>query len=467
MRGADPSDTFSMSDVLCIGFDEPGQKRVKTACEFLLVKEAFFKTSEEIFESETPMQPRCVVISAVKATKKEDIAGEVQVVRQFFPETFIVLVVEKKIKLEDAKFIKKSGCNYVVFESDFLNSTRFEYVLLQVVSAAYLPVKVADFQPNTTVDFHVYTIMPLNQKILPVIQPGTLMNEARLKKMASVDELYVKRNQIHLYNEYLVKHPDMSAKGLSNRCRAQFQSVSLAHSNLIFLLTDQAEAGSYDQGKVLLQNCQTLSTNLLETISMLPDPWSIINQSTFGMIGGTDRSMMVAAMAAVASFATELGSSDDVMLAGLFCDLALLELSPKSLGKLDSIEGRLQMSEEDIAIFRNHPATSLNRLLESKMLVSDSVKNIILATHEQADEKGFPQKTLAVRIPVESALILFHEMVDLEFRFKLGKERESYQTIRQRVFDREAELVAKGQGRFNAILIEKLRSMIDEQKAAG
>ncbi|MBC7464698.1 MAG: hypothetical protein H7256_01790 [Bdellovibrio sp.] len=455
-----------MSDVLCIGFDEVGQKRVKTACDFLIVKEAFYKTSEEIFESETPMQPRCVVISAVGKEKKEDIAGEVQVVRQFFPETFIVLVVEKKIKLEDAKFLKKSGCNYVVFENDFLNSTRFEYVLLQVVSAAYLPAKVADFQPNTTVDFHIYTIMPLNQKILPVVQPGTLLNEARLKKMASVDELYVRRNQIHFYNDYLVKHPDMSAKGLANRCRVQFQSVSLAHSNLIFLLTDQAEAGSYDQGKVLLQNCQTLSTNLLETISMLPDPWSVISQSTFGMIGGTDRSMMVASMAAVASFATSMGSSDDVMLAGLFCDLALLELSPKSLGKLDTIEGRLALNPEDMVVFRNHPLTSLNRLLESKMLVSDSVKSIILSTHEQADGNGFPQRTLPVRIPVEAALILFHEMVDLEFRFKLGKERETYQTVRQRVFDREAELINKGQGRFTAILIEKLRGMIDEQKAS-
>ncbi|MFZ3230783.1 MAG: hypothetical protein WA160_11305 [Pseudobdellovibrio sp.] len=444
-----------MSDLICIGFDDDGQKRIRIATDFLDVKTTFFKNADDVFESDAQVQPRCVIISTVNVERKEDISGEVQVLRQFYPETFIAVVVAKKIKLEDAKFVKKSGCNYLFLENDFISSTRFEYVLLQVVNAAYLPLKVADFKLNTTVDFHVYTIMPLNQKILAVIQPGTLLTEARMAKLATVEELYVKRSQIFQYSEYLIKYPDLSAKGLANRCRAQFQSVALAHSNLVFLLTDQAEAGSFDQGKILLKNCLDLCTNLLETLSMLPDPWSVISQSTFGMLGGTDRSMMIAAMAAVTSFATGLGLSEDVMLAGLFCDLALLELSPKSLGKLDSVEGRTQLTPEDIVIFTNHPTISLNRLLESKMQISETIKNIILCTHAQANKQGFPRHILPERIPYESALILFHEMVDLEFRMKLGKEREGYQVVRKRVFDREAKA-----GRFNLVVIEKIREMM-------
>lgn len=451
-----------MNDLLCIGFDEAGRARIKTACQFLFINDSYFKTADEVFDSTLAMQPRCVVISAIQTEKTEEIIGNVQVMRQFFPETFIILIVEKKIKTEDAKFIKKSGCNYISLEPDFIRSTRLEYVLLHVVSAAYVPMKASDILLNTTVDFHIYTIMPLNKKILPVIQPGTLISENRLAKLGLAEELYIKRNDLPAYNLYLIKNPDMSAKGLANRCRVQFQSVALAHSNLIFLLTDQAEAGSYDQGRLLLKNCQELSKNLFETLTMLPEPWAVITQSTFGMIGGLDRAIMVAAMAAVTSFATELGSPGDVMLAGLFCDLALLELSPKSLGKLDTAEGRLQLNEDDTAQFKIHPASSLNRMLENKILVSDSVKDIILSTHDQIDLKGFPQKTPPEKIPVESALILFHEMVDLEFRFKLGKQRETYQVVRNRVLEKEYDLSKRSHGRFSFTVLEKIRTMIQE-----
>jgi len=456
---------FWVSDLICIGFDEEGKKRVKTACDFLLIDQEFYKGSDVLFETEGLAQPRCVLISAVNIEKKEDIVNKVQVIRQVFPETFIVLIAEKKIKPEDAKFVKKSGCNYVILEPDFLYTTRLEYILLQVVCAAYVPVKVSDFKPNTTVDFSVYTIMTLNKKILPVIQAGTVLSDARLAKLSTVSELYVKRNQVDMYTDYVTKNKDLSAKGLANRCRAEFQSVALAHANLVFLLTDQAEAGSFDQGKILLENCQNLAKNLLETLTMLPDPWEVLSQSTFGMIGGTERSIMIAAMAAVASFNTMLGSPEETMLAGLFCDLALLELSPKSLGKLDSAEGRLQLKDEDIAVFKNHPVTSLNRMLENKMQISDSVKNIIVCTHEQADKKGFPKHIMPDKIPPESALILFHEMVDLEFRMKLGAERESYPVVRKRVFDREDAMIRAKTARFSGVVIEKLRKMIAEQSA--
>ena len=125
-----------MSDLICIGFDEEGKKRVKTACDFLLIDQEFYKGSDVLFETEGLAQPRYVLISAINIEKKEDIVNKVQVIRQVFPETFIVLIAEKKIKPEDAKFVKKSGCNYVILEPDFLYTTRLEYILLQVVCAA-------------------------------------------------------------------------------------------------------------------------------------------------------------------------------------------------------------------------------------------------------------------------------------------------------------------------------------------
>jgi hypothetical protein len=447
----------SANDLVCIGFEDDGMKRVQTAASFLEIQMSFYKNADAVFEKSDELQrTRLILVSVVKVAKKEDIAGEVQVLRQFFPDAFIAVVAAKKMQLEDARFVKKSGCNYLFLENDFLNTTRLEYLMLQIVNAAYIPLKVADLQVNSTIDFRVMTIMPLNQKIVGVLHPETVITESRLNKIKCVEELFVRRDQVDLYMAYLAKHPDLTANGLANRCRVQLASVALAHSNLVLSLTDQAEAGSFDQGKILLNSCLELTRNLLETLAMLPEPWNVISQSNIGMLGGTDRSMSVAAMAAVASFACGLGSPENVMMAGLFCDLALLELSPKSLGKLNTNEGRASLTFEDEAVFKNHPITSLNRMLENKMQVTEEIKKIILCTHEQDNKLGFPNQVLSEKIPVEAAIILFHEMVDLEFRMTLGRKRESYPEVRKRVYDREN----RPNGSFSLTVLLKMAEVI-------
>lgn len=102
-----------MSDLICIRFDESCQKRIKTSAEFLEIQSSFHKTSGELYDSAESLQPKFMIISTLGFSKKEDIAGEIQVLRQFFPDAFLGAVAEKKLSVVDAMFVKKSGCNYV------------------------------------------------------------------------------------------------------------------------------------------------------------------------------------------------------------------------------------------------------------------------------------------------------------------------------------------------------------------
>lgn len=445
-----------MSDLICIGFDESYQKRIKTSAEFLEIQSSFHKTSDELYETAGALQPKFMIISTLGFSKKEDIAGEIQVLRQFFPDTFLGAVAEKKLSVADAVFVKKSGCNYVFLENDFMNTMRLEYVMLQIVKASFVPVKASDFKVGTDVDFPIYTLLPLNKKILPVVQPSTTLSDSRIQKLLTVGELFIKRDSIEKYSLYVSKHEDKSAGGLANRCRAEFHNVAYAHTNLVFMLTDQAEAGSYEQGKLLLEKCQLLAASLLTTLAVVPEPWTVIDQSTFGTIGSTDRSMMIAAMAALASFNSDLGVPEDILMAGLFCDLGLLDLSPKSLFKMADPEGRSSLPPEDLEVFQKHPVLSLNRLLERKLQISEKVKEIILSTHEQNDKKGFPRQLLPEKIPIEASLLFFHEIIDLEFRVKFGKERRTYPDVRKMVFDREYQ----SQSKFSLLFLEQIKGIL-------
>lgn len=442
-----------MSEVICIGFDEKANARVRSATQFLDIPLEFVPSSADLFDRAEDLYPRFLLVSALQIEAIESISGEVQTLRQFFPETFILVVVQKKLSSADAAFIKKSGCNYVLFENEFLTTIRLEYVLLQTVKAAYVPLKASDFKVGAEVDFLVYTIMPLNKKFLPVLQPGSTISTGRMDKINNVGELYIKRADIEKFAQFLKKYEDKSANGLISRCRAQFHSVAYAHASLLFTLTDQAEGSSYERGKELLGKCLELSKDLLTTLAVVPEPWSVLDQSTFGMIGGPDRSMMIAAMAALSSFNIDKGNPEDVMLAGLFCDLGLLDLSHEAIGKIDTEQGRIQLSTEDDSVFKKHPILSLNRLMERKMQISEQVKEIILCTHERGNRKGFPRQVSPEKIPVEASLIHFHEKVDLEYRVKFGKARESYPEVKRKVLQREHQTLEN----FNLVFLETIR----------
>lgn len=445
-----------MSDIISISKDKDFNARVQKATSFIQATLSFYPNADDLIDIADTLQPRFLIISAKDASSKEAVIGQVQALRQFFAEAFVLIIAEKKIPPSDASFIKKSGCNYVMLDNEFETTIRLEYILQQVVKAAYIPVKATDFKVGTQIDFHVYTMMPLNQKILPVIQPGTVLSENRAEKLKTVGELYVKRHHAKIYSDYISIHEDKSAKGLANRCRAQFFTVAHAHTDLIFILTDQAEAASYEEGKRLLTGCMDLAKDLLMTLASLEEPWGIIDQSTFGMIGATDRSIMIASMAALLSFQSSIGNSDDIMMAGLFCDLGLLDLSPSCLGKIDSEQGRSELSPEDQVVFLKHPILSINRLLERKMQLPEQIKEIIHCTHENADKKGFPRKILPEKIPLESMFIHFAETIDLAFRVNFGKARESYPEVRKRVYEQEK----KSLSRFNLVFLERLRNSL-------
>lgn len=445
-----------MSDLLVVGLDQECTNRVRVASIFAQIDIVSYKKADDLFDITDQINPRFMILSTLGVSTKESIAGEVQSIKQFYPKVFVMVVVEKKMTSADAAFLKKSGANYVILENEFLNTIRLEYFLVFVVKASLTPIKVGDLKVGTVIPFPVQAILPLNEKVVPVVPKDTLLSQERYNKLTTTSELYVGREDLEAYLKYYIAHEDKSAKGLAQRCRVQFQTVANAHVNLMLLLTDQSESGSFDQGKQLLEQTVALCSDLLMTLSSVPEPWNIIDQSVIGAIGATDRSMVIASLAALTSFIAGFGVSEDIMLAGLFCDLGLLDLSPRALGKLHSTEDRERLNPEDLNVYNHHPLISLNRLLERKMQLSEKQKEIILCTHEQVDKKGFPKRIAPEKIPIESSMILFHELVDFEFRVQMGKQRISYVEARQIVFDREYANANK----FSLLLLEKIKSIM-------
>lgn len=443
-----------MSEIISISVKDHFLNRLKEAVDFTQSPWVSYEALDDVIDVSGKLTPKLILISVVDIEAKEEVAGQVQTLRQFFADAFILVLAAKRMSLSDALFVKKSGGNFVILAPAYLTTIRLEYILNQVVKTSFIPVGADDFKEGTVLDFAVYTRLKLNNKIVPVIHPGTLINQPRLDKLKLAEDLQVRRSQVELFSKYINDQQDSSATGVSRRCRVQLQTLANIHVNLVLTLTDQAESGSFGKGKDLIQKFSELCDNLLKNLIQVLDPWEIIDRSIFGSMGVTDRSMVIACLAALTSFRTHVGDPKDILMAGLFCDLGLLDLSPASLNYINTLEGRKRLILDDLQIYQSHPVISLNALLERKLQLSEKVKEIILCTHEKADRTGFPNQVLPEKIPIESFLLMFHEWVDIECRPQPGKERPSFLDVRRKIYAQERE----NPQHFSILFLEKIKS---------
>ena len=430
--------------------------RCQDVCaEFDFTFESLKSVDDLMDREELASSVQFIILSAIDSKTDSDTAGMVQVLRQVSPTAYLMMVVDKKVNAESAAFIKKSGANIVLLENEFFNTSKLEFISSQKINASYLPAKVSEFNVGSKPTFTLFHLMPLNKKFMPVHFANNEISAEKFKKMEAVGEIYFRREDISLYQKYLELNQDMSAAGLKSRCRAQFLNLTQSYNDLVLLLTDQSESSSYQKGKELYEQCSNLANDLIVGLGAIGEAWDVINNSAVGTFGSVERGPAIAAYAGLFSLMTNIGATNDVMLGALLADVGMLDLPPKTTQKFRKGTDLKLNSEED-AEYRSHPIMSLNRALSRKLPIPENVKNIILCTHERSDKKGFPNQIRPEKIPEESMLIQFSEILDQACALRMGQERISTADAKKVVFDREYKEAA----RFSLLFLEKLRMSI-------
>lgn len=419
---------------LYVGADSAGNKRCSDLSLEFQYSYRNIDNADKTLELEGVVeQVQFILLNAVGLEKKEGMAGLVQTIRYVFKDSFICVVADKKIPQEDVDFVKKSGANMVFLENEFFETSRLEFVSSQVIRASYVPVKVSEIPKDSVLDFTLYHLMPLNQKLLPVLPKGSALNEARMKKFEGVGEVYVKRDEVDKYRLFVEAHPDPTAGGLKSRCRAQYLSFCSSHTQLLFLLIDQSENASYKEGKWLYERCEILARDLLTTLSSVGEAWDVVNNSSIGEFGSVERSPTVAAYAGLVSLLASVDEPVDVMVAALLSDVGMLELHPKITKQLRSDGDWMNLKEEDKNEYKKHPLMSLNRCLNRKLQMKDNIKEMILCTHEKIDGTGFPEQRKSHKISEGAQLIQLSEMIDRAGMIKMGQAKAPIADVRKQI----------------------------------
>jgi HD-GYP domain-containing protein (c-di-GMP phosphodiesterase class II) len=414
-----------------------------------------WKDIDTLFEGERPAkEPRIVILSAISVANKNDIAGQVQVVRQLFNECFIICIVAKTLDPEVASFLKKSGADIVVLEDEAVRSSKIHFVCSQTLSSAFAPIKASELTPGVEITFDLYHLLPMRGKFLVSKHKGDVLDEAKISKCASVGEMYIRQKDAEAFNQYTNAHADRSAAGLARRCRAQFLSLTSSYINLIYHLTNRGEYASFKQGQDFLKQTIDVAQSMVASLGGFDDAWNIINNSSIGTFGSVERAPAIAAYAALFSLQTDTGPLEDVMLSALLSDLGIIYLDPKITRKLRNgeIESLTPSEREE---YQTHPSISIDVVLERKLPISQDVRNIIACSHERVDGSGFPRKLSGLKIPKISELIQIAEIFDQSTCVRMGRARTDKAEFRKTFFEK-----ALNERKFSIDLIAKLSKQL-------
>lgn len=443
-------------DLAVVSSDLRFQKRAAMVSHIFNFDFEIFESADVFFEkAEAYRSISCIILDCGKIERPSEAAGMAQVACQIASESYIIVVMNSKLNPEDARVVKTSGASLVIMENEYFSTSKLEFVTSQVIRSAYIPVKNVDLIPGTELDFSLFHLMPVNKKFLKVAKTGTTVDDDFLQKYEDIGEFYLKRHDLDKWVEYCGGFESDDTQSILRKCRLRFLQLNQSFLELALVISDQSSAASFAIGKEMYKGCESFATQLLEALTDVKNPWAVINSSAVGDFGSLERAPAIAAYAGLLSLLSKTGNPKEVMIGALLADVGYLELSPSTSEKI-RMHKIDEMNEEEKMEYQKHPIFSLNQCLSRKLPFSETIKAMILQSHERMDQKGFPNRLNPDKILEEAMLIRLCWELDNASQIRLGEERRDINEVKNEI----AGSVLSGAGSYSIGFMLKMQPLI-------
>jgi len=385
-----------------------------------------YLSADSLFENaEIAANVRCFILDCVEFSNIHEAAGTIQVARQMMERSYIICILDSRVRPDDMLLLKKSGADLIMLDAEFVTNSKLEFVTSQVIKSAHIPLKAMDLIPDSHLQCPLYMLMPKNQRFLRVYKSGSRLTHEFIQKFCDLGELYFHRGDIEAWIEYVRNFSEVNDNAIARVCRSQFLKLQQSFLQLVLMVSDQTTTTSFSDGKKLFDECAGFAQDLLNSLERVGAPWNIINNSSIGDFGSVERGTAVAAYAGLLSKKSGIGHPQSIMLGALLADIGFLLVSPQATRKIRSNKVH-EMNGEEKMEYEKHPIYSLNQCLSRRIPLAESVKEMILFSHERNDQKGFPHRPAALKIKEESMLVRLSQEVDSALTLKMGDERVDF-----------------------------------------
>jgi HD-GYP domain-containing protein (c-di-GMP phosphodiesterase class II) len=391
-------------------------KAVSTAQEF-----------EEILELEDVDQ---FVNTVITGPFVQQIGGDelAQGIRLAFPQCRLLMIATSRSDLE-INSLKKNGASEVyIYPGD---KGLLDQELDKIVASLgkdpglirYRPVQLIDIASGDKLPFDMSVFLPLNNKYIKLVKAGSEVREKQFNKLNEklVGQVYINSQEMDQFYDYCVEKladaADPNSAIPETERLAQLQTTT---RDLFTSIFDTSESADFSVGQQIMEQSQKIVYKYLERKT-----GNNFHEQIQNLLGKTtdtySHASNVSALACLLSMATAVGKPEDLAIAGLFHDMALVDFpiadhepTPEFLEKLD---------DQNRKIYMEHPLNAVRVLKTKRMAVTETVAKIIEQHHERVDGKGFPKQLNSAKISMEAQLLAIADHVDYLAQRKASRKR--------------------------------------------
>lgn len=448
MTTVKPAPRRKKIDVLLINSDSKISERfTEMAANFRFTFEEFKNSSEYVENIHKFTKPAIVFLNEVI---------DVNRMSSVLPKASLVFLREKTFSPEEMQFLRKQGLFAALSHHEIFNTPKLEFLCLQKNRGVYYPISHLDIFASTEMTFNAALKLKLNQKYLPVVFRGFNLSEKKFKRIQAEGQLFVKAQDVFEYLEYIEKYNDDQGTGLKKRCKALFLCLCFDFMALYeFIIFDSDSDRTVARNVVYRRLIRTVK-QLAELIgkSEKVDLWDVFKDAMNNELFSCWRSPWHAVYAGLICHETKKGDIVNAMLSACFADVGLMDVPP--LVFFDYVtKGNLEALKKQEVV--KHPILSLNRCLAKSLPLPEEVKAALVATHERADGKGFPNQSPADVLPFEVWAVQFAELIDIGVRNNILDPEKEFKVIRQEVWKASVE----PEGHFPTDVIKQFGAMIN------
>ena len=374
-----------------------------------------------------------------------------QGIRLTFPQCRLLMIATSRVDLE-INSLKKNGASEVyIYPGD---KGLLDVELDKIVASLgkdpgltrYRPVQLIDIAAGDELPFDMSVFLPLNNKYVNMVKAGSEVREKQFNKLTekSVGQVYINSQEMDQFYNYcaekLADAADPNSAIPETERMAQLQTTT---RDLFTSIFDTTESADCSVGQQIMDQSQKIVDKYLEKKT-----GNSFHEQIAGLLGKTtdtySHASNVSALACLLSMATGVGKPEDLAIAGLFHDMALVDFpipehepTPEFIEKLD---------DQNKKIYMEHPLNAVRVLKTKRMAVTETVAKIIEQHHERADGKGFPKQLNSAKISMEAQLLAIADQVDYLAQRKASRKRYNLQEAIEHLADSGAysfELIGK------------------------
>lgn len=368
---------IEVTDLLLIGFEVGTSSVVNTA----QVNNYNYKIISDINDLHSQeLSARLILLSSVDENTSMD--EMVQLVRQQFFNSDVIVLVDKFLSNEQLNRFKKLGIRTVFLKSE-LGSAKLDYAITNSLKSKYIPIKASDLVVDQTVLFDVYHLLSYQKKYITLFKNGDMLDKDRIVRRIENSEFYIKSEDLLNFKKYAAQDNRHIGDSLIRKSRANYLVLQQEFYKMCLELDNQSYESDYKIGQGYIFKCRNLCAEISSNFQHGIDAGDVINKLSQADVDAVELAPAVAIYAGMLANALRLKRVDDIMMLSLFSYIGFLDLKLDLVAKIRKMD---DLTVEDRKILSRAATKSIDKVLACKVGLDEKQRATIEEVYEDIKE---------------------------------------------------------------------------------